>query len=346
MNRKEQTFFFKRLAYLTNAHVPLAEGLSVLQDQSKNKRQAQMLKRVAADIQEGQSLSKTFGKFPRVFNAFSISLLKVGESSGTLPAALEHLAEELKKKQQLRSKVIGALVYPAFVALATVGVVVFLLLFLFPKIVPLFKSVHADVPVSTHIVIAVSAFLAHYWHVIALGIFISGGIWWVLRSYSSTFRRLTDEANIRLPLMSGMLRSYAVSNISRTLGLLLQHGVAMEEALRITADATTNTAYQHTFTYVRLAVGRGARLSDGFAAFPVYYSAAFCHMIAVGERSGTLPETCLYLAELFESEVDEYAKNISTLIEPILMVCMGILVGFIAIAIISPLYGITQNLHV
>jgi type IV pilus assembly protein PilC len=345
MNGKEQTFFFKRLAYLTNAHVPLAESLQVLREQAKKKRHIQLFDRILVDVQEGQSLSRAFGKFPNIFSEFSVSIIKVGESSGTLPVTLEYLAAELKKKQQLRAKVVGAFIYPAVITLATFGITAFLLLFLFPKITPIFNSLHADLPLSTRIVMGTSTFLGHYWLFVLAFIVVAAISGIVANKRSACFRLFVDRVSVHIPLVGGMLQSYAVSNMCRTLGLLLKSGVTIEDGVAITADATPNLVYKRELELLRTVVARGERLSNYFAARDKYFPATFCHMVAVGERSGTLPETFLYLGEMYDAEVDEFTKNLSTLIEPLLMVGMGVLVGFIAISIITPIYGITQSLH-
>ncbi|HEV8666920.1 MAG TPA: type II secretion system F family protein [Candidatus Paceibacterota bacterium] len=344
MNGKEQTFFFKRLAYLTNAHVSLVEGLQVLREQTKKKHRS-IFDRIVADIEEGQSLSRACAKFPKVFSAFSVSILKVGEGSGSLPMALEYLAAELKKKQQLRAKVVGAFIYPAVITLATFGITAFLLLFLFPKITPIFKSLHADLPLSTRVVMGTSVFVGHYWLSIILFIVVAALGATLASRKSARFRFFIDSASVRIPIVGGMLQSYVISNISRTFGLLLKSGVNIEEAVRITADATPNLAYKREFESLSVAVMRGEQLSNYFTTRHAYFPATFCHLVAVGEKSGTLPETFLYLGEMYDAEVDECTKNLSVLIEPMLMVGMGILVGFIAISIITPIYGITQNLH-
>ena len=162
---------------------------------------------------------------------------------------------------------------------------------------------------------------------------------------SSRARLLFDRAVLHVPLVGGMLRLYHVSNSARTLGLLLSSGVTLSEAVLIAAEATQSLVYQEALAALSTSVARGERLSLRLMEQPHLFPPTLCHLVAVGERSGTLPETLLYVADLYDNEVDEFAKNISTLIEPALMVCMGLLVGFIAVSIITPIYAITQNLH-
>lgn len=342
---KEQTFFFKRLAFLINASVPLLDGLSVLREQALTRSHRRVLDQIIADVSQGQSLSRSFSKFPRVFNEFSVSIVKVGEQSGTLSHNLEYLSEELKKKQMLRRKVVGAFIYPALITFATLGITGFLMLYLFPKIAPIFSSMHMDLPLTTQLVMALSNFF-QAWGVTLLvsGIVLAIVATFLLKRFR-TLHKLFDRAAMRLPLVGKVMQYYNMSNMARTLGLLLKSGIKLSDALPITADATTNLVYKAHLVAVAGGVMRGARVSVYLKAHRRHFPDIMTHMVAVGEQSGTLSETLLYLADYYDHEVDEFTKNLSTLIEPALMIFMGVLVGFIAISIITPIYGITQNLH-
>ena len=345
MNAKEQTFFFKRLAFLMNANLPLQEGLQVLEEQASKKRHVKIVCSLLQSVREGQSLSRALGTFPTVFSEFCLSIIQVGERSGTLPQTLEYLAAELKKKQALKAKIIGAFIYPAVITCATLGITAFLMLYLFPKIMPIFKSLHATLPLSTRVVMGASTFLQHYGLMVVIGaLLVAAGVTLALKR-SRSAHAVFDRAILRVPLVGGVLQFYHVSNTSRTLGLLLTSGVSLPEAVCITADATPNLAYKRALEAVGEAVVRGEQISSHLKNKRAYFPPMLCHMVAVGEQSGTLPETLLYMADLYDNEVDEFTKNLSTLIEPLLMVCMGVLVGFIAVSIITPIYAITQNLN-
>lgn len=344
MNLKEQILFFKRLAFLCNAHIPLSEGLEVLSNQTVIRKQRSMLHAVLADVRAGQSLSRALGKYPKVFNGFSISLVAVGESSGTLATTLEYLADELKKKQILRSKVLGACMYPAVITIATLGITVFLILFLFPKITPIFKSLHAALPLSTRIVMSISGFLGQHGIWLLLGLALVATIAVAVLKRSRGARLLFDIAVLSTPLFGALMQSYSVSNSCRVLGLLLTNGISLPRAMLITAEATPSLAYRREFEAMHAAALRGERISSHME-IQTLFPPTLCHMVAVGERTGTLAQTLIYVADIYSNEVDDTTKNISTLIEPALMVFMGVLVGFIAISIITPIYAITQNLH-
>lgn len=335
----------KRLSYLMNADISLVESLEILRAQAGARNQRMLFDRMLAEVEEGRTLSRAFAAFPRVFGEFCVSMVQVGERSGTLPAALEHVAVELTKKQQLRSKVFGAFIYPAVIALATLGITIFLILFLFPKIMPIFKSLHAELPLSTRVVVAVSSFLLHDWLLLSavIALVVVGSV--VAYKRSTRVRLAFERALLMTPAFGSMLKSYYVSNASRMLGLLLQNGMTLSEAVAVAAEATRNLVYKRELEALGAVVARGDLISTHLASRAAYFPPLCAHMVAVGERSGTLSEALMYVADLYGGEVDERAKILSALVEPVLMVCMGLLVGFIAVSIITPIYGITQNLH-
>lgn len=342
---KDQVFFAKRLSFLINAGVTAVDGLHVLREQAVAKSHARVLDLILIDVKNGQSLAKSFAKFPKMFSNFSVHLIKVGESSGTLSQNLEYLAEELKKKHLLRRKVIGAFVYPALITVATLGITAFLMLYLFPKIIPILTSLRATLPLSTRMVMSISVFFQH-WGLLVIGLLVTFIVSFVVAIHrSERLRMVFDRMLIRLPIIGMMIQYYNIANLSRTLGLLLKSGVRLPEALPIVADTTGNLVYKRECKNLSEVVDRGENISSYVRKNRKIFPDIFSHMVAVGEKSGTLSKTLTYLSEMYENEVEDFTKNLSTLIEPALMIFMGLLVGFVAISIITPIYSITQNLH-
>jgi type IV pilus assembly protein PilC len=342
---KEQMFFFKRLSFLITAGVPILECLTMIAESSASPRYKRVVNSVIADVANGSSLAKSLARFPDIFGDFGINLIKIGESSGTLSQNLEYLADELYKRNNLQSKVASAFVYPAVITLATFGITGFLVLYLFPKIMPIFSSLHMDLPFTTKVVIGLSMFLQQWGLVLLaalIALFIGTGI--VIKR-SPRVRHVYHAWLLRAPVVGTMFRSYNLANASRTLGILLQSGVNLSEALPLTADTTNNLVYKKEYRGLAEAITRGDRISTYILKSPVLFPSVMTQMVSVGERSGSLSTTLIYLSELYESEVEDFTKNLASLIEPAMMVIMGILVGFVAISIITPIYGITQNLH-
>lgn len=345
MSLREQTFFAKRLSFLISAGVPVVESLHILRDQARSRGHRIMLGRIIADAANGQTLAKSFAKFPKIFSQFSLHIIRVGEASGTLSQNLGYLSSELKKRQALRRKVIGAFIYPAIVTAATLGITVFLMVYLFPKIMPIFASLNARLPLSTRIVIMMSDAIREHGLLMLAVVTALVMVFIVSLRKNGRFRFFVHRNMLRIPGFGIMVRYYNVANASRTLGLLLKSGLKLSEALPITSDTTANLAYRKQFALMAEAVMRGEKISTHLMRRRELFPDIFGNMVAVGEKSGSLSDTLVYLSDLYEGEVDDFTKNLSTLVEPALMVIMGVLVGFIAVSIITPIYGITQNLH-
>ncbi len=345
LSTKDQMFFAKRLSFLIKAGVPILESLHMISSQTTSRQSARVIGSVYADISNGSSLAKSLGKFPHIFGDFGINIIKIGESSGTLSTNLEYLADELKKRNSLQGKVVSAFIYPGIITLATLGITAFLMLYLFPKIMPIFSSLHMELPLTTKIVMATSLFLQS-WGLVVIAVIIAIGILIsVMKKKNERFHFFYDQVVLSSPVLGPLIRYYNLANATRTLGLLLRGGVNLSEALPLTADTTANLVYKAEYQKMAAYIHRGERMSSYLLTSQNLFPPVMSQLIAVGERSGNLSNTLVYLSEMYEAEVDDFTKNLSSLIEPALMVIMGILVGFVAISIITPIYGITQNLH-
>lgn len=345
LSLKDQTHFIKRFAFLIKAGIPVVECLYILREQAGSKSHARVLDKIIDDTANGRALSKSFAKFPNLFNNFAIYIIKVGESTGMLNENLSYLADELKKKHALKRKVVGAFIYPTVITVATLGITIFLMVYLFPKLMPVFTSLHVQLPLPTRIIIALSAFLSKWWLAFVFGLILVIALFIVALQKSERFHFMFDRACLRIPIIGTVIRYYNVANSSRTLGLLLKSGVTFSEALPITAQTTSNLVYKKEWNDLTLVAIRGEEISTRLRTRQMYFPDIFAHLIAVGEKSGTLSDTFVYLSEMYDNEVDDFTKNLSTLIEPVLMVFMGIIIGFVAVSIIAPIYSITQNLH-
>lgn len=341
---KEQIFFAKRLAFLAKAGVPMMEALIIIRGQTASKGKGKVYETIIEDVANGQDLSTAIRKYKYFLSDFGVNLIKVGETSGILAQNLTYLADELAKKDALRKKVVGALVYPAFITFATLGVVTLLTVYIFPKIMPIFTSLHVPLPFTTLALIAISEFL-RAWGLLCLFIIAVLLIaYFILRARFTEFRFHTDRAMFRIPLVGSIARSYNLANFCRTLGLMLRSGVPVAIAMDITAETTPNLVYQRAYARVAEAVIQGEPVSKQLEREPKLFPSILTHMIAVGEKTGSLAPTLGYLAEMYELEVDDQTKNLSSSIEPMLMLIMGLLVGLIAVSVITPIYGITQHL--
>lgn len=342
---KDQTFFVKRLSFLIKAGIPLRESLVMIREQTRKKGYALILDTVIMNVSNGQNLATSLSKFKNTFGEFAINIIGFGEQSGILSENLEYVADELKKRQILRKKIISASVYPIIVTIATIGIVTFLMVYLFPKILPIFASISYELPLSTRIVIAISNFVIHWGFITFSSLVVIVIAFLITLKKSHTVHFYFHKFLLNIPIIGKIIRDYNMANFTRTMGLLLKSGVTMIEALPISADITPNLVYKKEFKALAHVVNRGQKISTHLNENRNLFPDLVSQIVSVGEHSGNLSNSLIYLSEMYEAEIDDFTKNLSSMIEPILMIIMGVLVGFIAISIITPIYGITQHLQ-
>jgi len=337
-------YFAKRLSFLTGSGVTLLDGLKIISSQNKSKIKAEIYDLMIRDVSNGYFLSTSMSKLGHFFSPFSIHIIKVGETSGILGQNLEYLAVELARKNELKRKIKSALVYPAFITLATFGITIMLTVYIFPKLLPIFQSIKITLPLSTRILISVSSFIKNYgwWLLAAVLILIAGFAYFHKRS--KLLSAAVSFCELKMPIFKNIAKSYALANFCRTTGILLKSGVLITEAVHIAAETSGNAVYRNEFGKLKNMTASGTKLSRLFSENKYLFPDITAQMIAIGERTGNLPDTLMYLAHLHEQEVDEQTKNFAGAIEPVLMMAMGALVGLVAVSIISPIYEITQNL--
>lgn len=342
---KKQTFFAKRLSFLIRSGMPILESIHVIKDQTKPKGEIKVFERIIADVSNGQTLSSALSKFKNVFGNFAINVIKAGENSGTLIDNLNYLSDELKKKEMLRKKIFGAMLYPIIVTMATFGVTGFLTVYIFPKIIPIFQSLNAKLPLSTKIIMYITDVIRNDGLYLFLGLVIFIVAIVLLIKKVPKVRFFYDGLILHIPVFGVIVQNYNLTNTTRTFGLLFKSDVPLTEALVVTSETTENVRYRDAFKEISFGVIKGKTLSELISHYSNLFPSMLTHMISVGEKSGNLSNTLLYLSEFYEHEFDDQTKNLSSTIEPILMIIMGIMVGFVAISVITPIYEITNSIH-
>ncbi len=344
MSTKEMVLFSKRLAFLIRSGVPVLESLQILHKQARSRSRREMLRVIEADVANGRLLSDALGRFKRSFGDFSVNVIRIGEMSGTLSQNLTYLAEELHKRHALKRKVIGALVYPAFITVATVAVTVLLTVFIFPKVMPIFISLNVTLPFTTKVLLWISNFLRHYGFY-TLGVSaVLVTIFIVLLRTVKKIHYAVSRTILVIPIIGSLVQNYNMTNFCRTMSLLLRSGFNVVEAAQVTGDSTPNPVYKKACYELHDRIVKGERISKFLEEQVRLFPDTVTHMVMIGETSGTLSDTLMYLAEHYEGEVDDMVKNLSNSIEPVLMVFMGLLVGFVAVSVITPIYEVTQHL--
>lgn len=339
----EKILFTKHLSMMVKSGMSEIESLRLIQSQIKSKAFRRMLDKVIGDLENGQFLSVALTPFKRVFGDLFINVIRLGEASGTLAENLEFLTQELKERQALRSRVRSALIYPIVILIATIGVTGALVFFVLPRILPIFSSLGVQLPLTTRILIGTANFLNAYYILVLVGAVLLVTAWSFLLRIPPV-RYAYHRALLVTPFVSGIVKGYNMANITRTLHVLLRSGVKIVEALLTASDITANRVYKRALLATAEGVKRGEPMHEYLEKHPALFPPTVSRMIEVGERTGDLEGNLRYLADFYKNEVDETVKNLSSVLEPALLVIMGALVGFVAVSIITPIYEVTQTI--
>lgn len=340
----DKLLFTKYLAEMLKSGIPLDEAIDTARDQSKNQYFKKVLSRIKKSINNGQTLATALSAYPDAFDPFYVSLVKVGEESGNLEENMGYLSTQIKKSYEFNKKVKGALLYPALILstalIAGGGLAVFVL----PQLVDLFKSLNTDLPLSTKILLFIARLMKDYGILIFTGVIALVILVPILLS-TPFLKPKWHNLLLRLPGIGNMIQNIQLTQISRNIGLMLKSGITVLPALKTQHQATNNLVYKDYLKRLITASESGKKLSEEMNTHRYkFFPAIFSKMLGVGEETGKLDETFIYLGDFFEEEVDEMTKNLSTIIEPVLLLVIGLIVGFIALAIISPIYQLTGSI--
>jgi len=341
----EKLFLTKHLATMIKAGIPLGEALETLIDQDQSSSLKKVLQQVVAQVKNGKSLADALRMHPQVFDSFYVSLVAVGEESGTLEESLLFLAEQLGKDYALRQKVQGAMMYPALVFLATFIMGGFISLYILPQLVKFFDAFEFKLPLSTRILLWVANFMKDYgvlFFVSLFILFILGGAVVNLKF----IKPLWHSFLLKVPLFGKLMAYSQLARFSRNLGILMKAGLPVQRSLEVTAVTLSNVKFSRHVAEMSETIGKGQNIyqileKKQFGEFPKLVA----KMIGVGEKTGNLDTTLLYLGDFYEEEIDNLSKNLSTILEPILLLGIGLIVGFVALAIISPIYELTGSIR-
>lgn len=338
----EKILFTKHLSMMTKSSMSTVESLQLIKRQVKSKSFKAILDTITTEVENGQSFSTAFGQFKNVFGELFISIIAMGEASGTLSENLEYLSKELKKSKQLRSKIRSAFVYPITIMVLTISIVVAMIFLVLPRLMSVLASLKVELPITTKILIGISDIIQNDYLLIIGGI-IFFIITWTLLMKLPHFKYAVHRTIIVLPIVGNIAKNYNMAGFTRTLGLLLKSDMKIVEAVNTTSGVLANVVYQRALMEVVEDVKRGEPMYKYLEKHGNIFPPMVSHMIEVGEKTGNLDSNLFYLAEFYENEVDETVKNLSVILEPILLVFMGAVVGFVAISIITPIYSISQG---
>lgn len=335
----EKIIFTKNLAGMLRAGLPLSRALDVLNKQTTNDYLKTILLALLGTIDKGGTLSDGLAKYPKVFSSLFVSIVKAGEESGGLPDALMEIGTNLEKSYALNRKIKSALMYPSIIVCAIVLIGILMFVYVVPTLTSTFKELGVELPLSTRLVVGLSDAINNHLLLLVLGIaaLIAGAIYAMHRPRT---RRMVDYISIRLPVIGALLREVNAARTTRMLSSLLSSGVDIRRAISITTDVLQNSYYKDMLTEVEVVVQKGEPLSTLFRTHTELYPIMVGEMMEVGEETGKLASMLVDIATFYEGEVEAKTKDLSTIVEPVLMIFIGAAVGFFAISMLSPMYSI------
>lgn len=339
----EKIVFIRNLSGMLGSGLSLSRSLTVLERQTRRVRFKQVISDIAARINKGESLSQAFAARASIFPPLVVSMVRAGEESGGLSSSLLAIAEQLDRTYALERKVRGALMYPSVIFFVMVVVGVLMLIFVVPQLTATFKDFNVELPLTTRMVIAFSDFLqAHLTTALLIMTAIVAAV--VLAARSVTGKRAIDRVLLHIPVITPLVRETNAARTARTLSSLLAAGVEVVGALQITADVLSNSLHREVLLASRAAIQRGEPMSGAFREREDIFPPFLSEMVAVGEETGKLSSMLRDTGLFFESEVEQKTKDLSIVIEPALMVVVGVIVGFFAVAMISPAYSLMNSI--
>lgn len=337
----EKVIFANNLSAMISAGLTLSRSLAVLERQTKNLKFKKVIKALINDIDSGKSFNESLAKFPDVFSPIFTAMVAAGEESGNLAQSLKIIGEQLEKSYNLRRKVKGALAYPAVVIVAMLIIGVLMMTYVVPNLIATFREFKVELPLSTQIIMFTSDMLVNYgFYVFILAVIVGFALYKFIKTKKG--RRVVDFIALRLPLIGGITAQMNTAIITRTLSSLLSSGVNMVRAITITESVANNSYYKDILRNAGDGVEKGLTLSSFFEGDEKLFPVLAGELTEVGEETGQLVKMLDSVANFYESEVDAITKDMSTIIEPALMVFIGIAVGFFAVSIIQPIYSLTS----
>lgn len=338
---KDKIVFTRQLATLIGAGLPLSQSMRTVLEQTQNKAMQQMIQEVIADIEGGRTLSDSFAKHPKVFDNVFLALVAAGEASGTLDDALKRVAAQQEKDAAMMSKIKGALTYPIIVLVVILAVIGFMLVAVVPQVKNLYKDLNKELPWITQIMVSTADFFINFWWLVLIIAGI-GGYFLVQYLKTEAGIKTKDTLKLNLPMFKGMFRKLYMARFSRTGQTLLSTGVAMLDMLRITSTAVNNTIIAQGIDRAAEKVKGGKALSSSLKNED-YFLEMVPQMIKIGEQSGKIDEMMGKCAQIYEDELDEEIRTISTAIEPVLMVVLAVVAGGMVGAILFPIYSLVNG---
>lgn len=338
---KDKVVYSRQLATLIGAGLPLSQSLRTVSEQTENKKLREISESITSSVEGGKSLSESFGKFPEVFDPIFLSLMAAGEVSGSLDKALQRIAAQQEKDAAMMSKIKGAMTYPVIVLFVMLGVIIFMLISVVPQVEKLYQDFNQELPLLTKVMVGTANFIVDYWWIVLI---VGIAVVYFGRQFFRTDSgiKTKDTFKLNVPLFSPMFRKLYMARLARTSQTLLASGVSMLDTLEIVGKAMNNSVLSESIERAADKVKGGKALSVSLSDED-YILTLVPQMIKIGEQSGKIDEMFGKLAQIYEDELDEQIKTISTAIEPVLMVLLALVAGGMVGAILFPIYSLVNG---
>ena len=342
---KDRITFTRQMATLIGAGLPLATSLRTVIEQTQNKSMKAIVEEILAGVESGKSLHEAFSHHPDVFNGVYLALIQAGETSGTLDMALKRLADQEEKDAAMMSRIRGALVYPAIILVVIIAVLAFMMIAVVPQVEDLYEDMHQELPGLTKFLVDITNFFGQFWWVILIILVAAiGGMYYSVKR-TAFGRKAMDTVKISAPIFGALFKKLYVSRFARTCEMMLATGVPMLDSVKISIEAVNNVVVEEEYSKALEIIKSGKPLSESLKEreymLPLVYQ-----MASIGEESGKIDEMLGKAAQVYENELDEQINNISTMIEPILMVIMAGLIGVVVGGTLLPIYSLVNSVNV
>jgi type IV pilus assembly protein PilC len=340
---QDRVIFSRQFSTMVNAGVPITKSLGILHEQTQSKRLKEAITDIAKRVQGGSTLANAMAEHTDIFSPIYINMVKAGETGGILDQVLDRLATQQEKDAEIVGKVRSAMIYPAVITAATLAAFVFLMTVIVPKLAVIFESLGSELPIYTKIMLAISKFMVTYG--IFLGIALAAGIFGLFRYYKTPpGRHVIDTIALKLPILGPIVEKVNIARFARTFGSLLASGIPVLDALKATSSALSNSVFQDALASVAQQVKNGKSISDPIKASK-HFPPIVAQMAAVGEETGQLDVILIKLADFYEKEVDAVVDGLTSIIEPILIIVLGAMVGAVVISVFGPISNLSTSVH-
>ncbi len=344
VSHKDVVMFTRQLSIMIDANVSPAEALDTLASQVNKENFKEKIYNIAKDVRGGSLLSKAFSKYPEVFSSFYINMIRSGEVSGDLPRILQRVAEHLESEYSIRSKTVGAMIYPAVILVVFVLIFIVIMVFIIPGLIGVLEGSSQELPAATKIVMAISNFFVKFWYLVVLGI-IAIISFFTFYIKTEEGKEMMDNLVLKIPIFGSFVKNLLLARFAENLSTLISAGIQITEALEVVSNLIGNNLYKRALLETKTKVIKGDSLSSVLSNYPHIISPLFVQMVSVGEKTGKLDTSLMNIVKFYKQEAETFINSLSSIIEPILMIILAVMVGGLVAAVILPIYQISTTIQ-